>query len=133
MNGRIRAAGDHGSGTIWVLAGSTILLLLALVVALRTTVAVARHRVESSADLAALAAAGRIGLVADGVSACAAADPIARANGGSLLDCRVTLQPDGRSGTVAVRVETKVGLPVVGSISVTASARAGRAESGRGP
>jgi secretion/DNA translocation related TadE-like protein len=133
VSGRIRAAGDHGSGTIWVLAGSTVLLLLALVLALRTTVAVARHRVESSADLAALAAAGRIGFVADGAAACAAADPIARANGGSLLDCQVTLQPDGRTGTVAVRVGTRVGLPVVGSVLVTASARAGRAESGRGP
>ncbi len=114
---------DRGSATIWVLACSVLVVAVALAVTLRACAVLARHRAETAADLAALAAAGRIG-VADG--ACAAAGPIAAANGATLLSCRVELAPDGRSGTVDVRVSVPVRLPVAGAGRAAASARAGR-------
>jgi secretion/DNA translocation related TadE-like protein len=121
------AAGrDGGSATIWVLACSMVVLLVALVVAIRTAAAVARHRAETAADLAALAAAGRIGYVPDVAAICAAAEAIATANRGQLLACTALLQPDGQSGTVSVRAAFSAGLPIVGNVRASASARAGR-------
>jgi secretion/DNA translocation related TadE-like protein len=117
---------DRGSATVWVLASGLAILLLAVAVAAWVGALLARHRAETAADLAALAAAGQIGYAADGGAVCDAARPIARSNGGSVLDCRGTLQPDGRSGTVVVRVATAAEVPLMGRITVTASARAGR-------
>lgn len=120
------AGRDRGSATIWVLACSIVVLLVALVVAIRTAAAVARHRAETAADLAALAAAGRIGYVPDVAAICAAAEAIATANRGRLLACTALLQPDGQSGTVSVRAAFSAELPIVGNVRATASARAGR-------
>jgi len=106
-----------------VLACSALVLLLGVVVSLRAGAVLARHRAESAADLAALAAAGRIGLADD---VCAPAGPIARANGGLLIRCRPTLAADGRSGSVDVEVTVAVRLPGVGEQQAIASARAGR-------
>jgi secretion/DNA translocation related TadE-like protein len=108
--------------------GTCVLVALAGTAAmLRTEAVLARHRAESAADLAALAAAGRIGV---GTDYCAAARRIASADGAVLDRCLPALDPDGRSGTVTVRVRANVHLPVVGTRTVTATARAGRLKPG---
>lgn len=114
---------DRGSASIWVLALCALLMLVAGVATIRALAVVARHRAESSADLAALAAAAQIG-VDD--HACAAAARTAEANGAALRSCRLQIARDSRSGTVAVRIALRVKLPAVGVQVVTASARAGR-------
>jgi secretion/DNA translocation related TadE-like protein len=114
---------DRGSASIWVLACSTVVLLIGVAASLRTSAVLARHRAESAADFAALAAAGRIGLAGDG---CELARSIAAANGGRLMRCRIALGDDARSGTVDVAISLSVHLPGVGAQRVTASARAGR-------
>ena len=117
---------DRGSATIWVLACSTLVLLLALIVAIRAAAALTRHKAESAADLAALAGASRIGYVGDAAGICGAAEAIVAANGGQLVACSASLQPDGMAGTVSVRAAVSARLPVVGDVQVTASARAAR-------
>lgn len=115
--------GERGSATIWVLSCCVLLLVVAGVATVRGLAVVARHRAEASADLAALAAAGRIGVADDG---CAVAARIAARNGARLVSCQLSSGPDGRSGTVLVRVEYRVRLPIVGGKEVTATARAAR-------
>jgi secretion/DNA translocation related TadE-like protein len=114
---------DRGAAVIWVLACGAVLMVFAVAVAVRTSAVFARHRAEAAADLAALAAAGQIGV---GDAPCAAAAAIAQRNAAVVGSCAVALDPDGRSGTVIVRVVTHVRLPLVGTQLVTASARAGR-------
>jgi secretion/DNA translocation related TadE-like protein len=127
--GRRRLAAHHphsrdvGSISIWVLSFAMLTLAVATVVGVRTTAVLARHRAEAAADLAALAAAARIGL---GPDACRSAARLASANAAVLRDCRVDWGPDGRTGAVTVRVAAVVRLPIVGAETVTASARAGR-------
>lgn len=127
---RTGPGGDRGSAAIWVLAGCALLLSVGWAGVLRTEAVLARHRAESAADLAALAAAGRIGV---GPDECAAARSIAAANGAAVSRCSLDLASDGRSGTVVVRVRAGVRFPVVGARTVTASARAGRLGPGREP
>ncbi|PZS12876.1 MAG: pilus assembly protein TadE [Pseudonocardiales bacterium] len=114
---------ERGSASIWVVACCALLLAVAVASAVRTTAVVVRHRAESTADLAALAAAGQIGV---GQGICPAAARIAVANGATLLRCEPSVAPGARSGTVRVWVSLRVRLPVVGSRGVVASARAGR-------
>lgn len=118
-----RAMTDGGSASIWVLTVSALVLLIALAVQQRSLAVLLRHRAETAADLAALAAAGHIGV--DG-SGCAAAARVASADGTRLLACAVRLDPTGRSGDVAVRVGVSARFAVVGAGSVTATARAAR-------
>ena len=118
-----RGRADRGSASVWVLACSVLVLLVGVAVSLRAGAVLARHRAESAADLAALAAAARIGYADD---VCAPADPIARANGAGLVRCRAEVAPDGRSGTVDVAVSVAVHVPGVGIRRATATARAGR-------
>jgi secretion/DNA translocation related TadE-like protein len=120
--GEPRAA-EAGSATIWVLAGVLLVLSVMTITLVRTVAVLARHRAESAADLAALAAATRIGTAGE---PCAAAGASAARNRARLVSCDVVLDADGRSGTVVVRVRAAVTLPVVGSRDVSASARAGR-------
>jgi secretion/DNA translocation related TadE-like protein len=120
---RAGLAGDDGSATVWVAACSTVVLVIATVIVLRSLAVLARHRAESGADLAALAAAAQIGMSDRG---CDAAGRIAARNGARLRSCRLDLDPSGRSGTVVVRVSLAVRLPVLGTQEVIASARAGR-------
>jgi secretion/DNA translocation related TadE-like protein len=108
---------------VWVAACCALVVLVTMVVVLRSLAVLARHRAESAADLAALAAADEIG-VSD--RSCAAARRIAARNGVQLRSCRLSLDPSGRSGTVVVSVALHVQLPVVGADAVTASARAAR-------
>lgn len=114
---------DRGSASVWVLACSALVLLIGVATSMRTAAVLARHRAESAADFAALAAAGRIGVGGDG---CAAAAALAAANGATLVRCRANLEPDGRTGTVDVTVSLAVRLPVLGAERVVATARAGR-------
>jgi secretion/DNA translocation related TadE-like protein len=116
--------GERGSVSIWVLVCGALLILVSYASAVLAEGVLARHRAEAAADLAALAAAGQIGVSGD---VCPAAARIARANSAALRDCQPALAPDGRSGVVRVRVGLRVHLPVVGAREVVASARAGRA------
>lgn len=114
---------ERGSASIWVIASCALLLAVAFAGTLRTAAVVARHRAESAADLAALAAAGQIGVSRD---ICLAAARIAAANGASVERCTPSLAPGGRGGAVTVWLSLPVRLPIVGSRQVAASARAGR-------
>ncbi len=90
---------------------------------IRGLAVLARHRAESGADLAALAAAVAVGT---GGRPCASAARVAAGNGGRLRRCAVVFGPDGRSGTADVRVAVDITLPWVGRRQVIASARAAR-------
>ena len=114
---------DRGSASIWLLGCCALLLTVALVAALRSQAVYARHRAETAADLAALAAAGRIGTAGD---SCSAARAVAESNGATLISCTPEPGADGRSGAVTVRVRVHARLAVVGDRTVDASARAGR-------
>jgi secretion/DNA translocation related TadE-like protein len=118
-----RQTGDRGSASLWVLACCALVLAVAYAVTVRGSAVLARHRAEAAADLAALAAAGQIG-VSDDI--CPDAAQVAQANGATVQACVSALHPDGRSGTVTVRVRMKVELPLVGAADVVATARAGR-------
>jgi len=121
---------ERGSATIWVLGCCALVLLLGYLGVARTQAVLARHRADGAADLAALAAAGQIGL---GVDVCGAASELAAANGAAVRSCIVRLAPDGRSGTVRVRVAVTVRLPIAGARTVVASARAGREQVRQAP
>lgn len=56
-NGGRRVAGEQGSATVWMVAVIMVLLVAFLFVFYTAGVMLARHRAESAADLAALAAA----------------------------------------------------------------------------
>jgi len=120
-------AKDRGSATIWVLAVCVLLLMVAGVAAARAAAVLARHRAESAADVAALAAAGRLGT---GQPPCPAAEWVARRNSATVESCRVRADATGRSGVVDVVVSVPVRLPGLGATRVRASARAGRRAAG---
>ena len=108
---------DRGSVTIWAAALAGLIWLGSSAALLFGSAVAGRHRVETAADLAALAAAVH---VPDGpASACAAGSRIAVRNGGSLRDCRVA-GPD-----VEVVVSGRVSLGGLGSLNAMARARAG--------
>src|SRR5690348_3725282 len=77
--GDAAARPERGSATIWVLAAAVLLFVLAAVATLRGVAVLARHRVEGSADLAAVAGAAQLGTAG---SPCGAAARITTANGG---------------------------------------------------
>jgi secretion/DNA translocation related TadE-like protein len=108
---------------VWVLAAGALVIVLGVVASLRGAAVLARHRAESAADFAALAAAGRIGVASD---ECASAVRVARRNGAVVRSCRVSTTADGRSGTVRVEVGLPAALPWVSARTVSVSARAGR-------
>ncbi|MFB8240581.1 Rv3654c family TadE-like protein [Kitasatospora purpeofusca] len=98
---------DTGSATVWLLAG-VLLGCVAFTAALSLGVVVgARHRAESAADLAALAAADRLLVDADG--GCARARAVAAAQAAAVVSCTADLPADA----VEVVAEVPVtGLPV---------------------
>ncbi|HVQ87306.1 MAG TPA: Rv3654c family TadE-like protein [Actinomycetes bacterium] len=105
---------DQGSGTIWVLALSALLLAVgaaAMVIAAGLT---AHRRAASAADLTALAAASR--MRAGDAAACSTAARVAAANDALLADCEVG--PD--SVLVAVRVDPPS--PLIPAMEVLARA-----------
>jgi secretion/DNA translocation related TadE-like protein len=91
---------EDGFVTVAVLGLATVLVAVSALLAMLGTVAVARHRAASAADLAALAGARHL---RDG-TACDAAERVARAATAVLEDCRVG------SSDVTVRVGIRVGL-----------------------
>jgi secretion/DNA translocation related TadE-like protein len=123
--GRVRAVvgGERGSASIWLLAACLLVVVVGVVTTARGLAVLARHRAESAADLAALAAAGQIGV---SPRECPAASRVAALDGARLVRCRVALGPDGRSGTVDVVVSETVELPLAGIRRISAAARAGR-------
>lgn len=114
---------DRGSASIWVLACCALLMVVAGAAVVRGSAVLARHRVEAAADLAALAAAQRIGV---GPAPCTQAAEIARDNGARLQSCHIELAADGRSGLAAVTVVLHVRLPLVGARPLRGTARAAR-------
>ena len=118
-----RRAPDDGSASIWVLGCGVLVLVVGMVAAMRGAAVLARHRAESAADLAALAAAGQIG---SGGDPCAVAEQIARRNRAFLRGCRTDVAADQRSGTVTTRVAVTIRFPLIGGAVVVATARAGR-------
>ncbi|MER6359407.1 Rv3654c family TadE-like protein [Kitasatospora sp. NPDC001527] len=95
---------DTGSATVWLLA-CALLGCLACTAGLSVGAVVgARHRAESAADLAALAAADRLLLDADG--GCARAEAVAAAQEAAVVSCAVDRAAD------AVEVVARV--PVAG-------------------
>lgn len=85
------AEADGGSGTVWALGIGLLIILLGMIAALRGSAVLARHRAETAADFAALAAAIR-SVPGDG---CIVAASMAAANGGRLVLCS-TAGPDAR-------------------------------------
>lgn len=111
---------DRGSGTIWVVAMAMVLCVVALSVMLLGLAQTARHKANSAADLAALAAAQ---VLVDGTgSPCDVASDNAAANGARLASCAV----DGEIVSVSVSVEVHLGRFGLGT--ATATARAGPVE-----
>jgi secretion/DNA translocation related TadE-like protein len=121
----IRRAAERGSATVWVVVVGLLVLLAASVVVARTEAVLARHRAGVAADLAALAAAGQIGL-RPREELCSRAATVAAADGASVTSCTAELSADGRSGTVRVTVAVDVSLPFVGHQQAHAAARAAR-------
>ena len=113
-----RCSGDRGSGALWVLAVSLIVVLAGAVGAIRGLAAIARHRAVSAADLAALA--GAVQAVDGQGDACAAARSIAAGNAARLAGCTL----DGAVVTVTVSCSLSGGLA---HWAAHASARAGPA------
>lgn len=114
---------ERGSASVWVLGCIGLIGMLAFAATLQVAAVLCRHKAESAADLAALAAAGRIGVGGD---PCTEATRIAVANGALMTACELQVAEDGRSGDVRVQVARDVRFPVVGLRHVTARARAKR-------
>lgn len=113
------------AGGVTVTACLALLGVFAAVVLIgQIEVAVAgRHRLQSAADLGALAAAGAL----DGgtVAGCGRAGDIAGRMGARLVGCEV------RGWDVTVTVEARISLGPVGAWDVRAAARAGPMEGER--
>lgn len=111
---------EQGSATLWGVALMGLLMAVATAFATAGAVRVARHRVNTAADLSALAAA-RLALF-DPEGACTGASVLAAQNGVKLSRCEIT-------GEVAdVWTELPISLPIVGTRTVTGRSRAGPAE-----
>lgn len=114
---------DRGSACIWVLTASSVLIAVALLATTRGGAVLARHRAESAADAAALAAAAQIGV---GRDPCEAAGRLATANHARVSSCTLHLAGDARSGQVEVSVRIGIRLLVLGETTVEARAWAQR-------
>lgn len=122
---------DRGSGTVLTLAVVAVIVLVAGLIGLLAGALLAHARAQGAADLAALAAAGRLqrqalfpgvdhaaagdGSVGAGAAPCALAQVVAGRNRAQLRGCEV-----GPAGTVTVEVGTSGPTG-----AVTARARAG--------
>lgn len=116
---------DDESGSATVLALGVILAVLTVTIAGLAVLGALRavHVARSSADLAALAAAGHFQQHADPVAACTEARRIARGQSVQVIGCRVG------AGGVA-RVTTSA--PITGGLSLGPEAAQGRARAGPG-
>jgi len=112
-----RRSADQGSATVWAAGAVAVVLVIAVAGMHLGGVLLARHRAESAADLAALAAAGRS--VAGQQVACARARELTERMTVELVSCRL----EGRDALVETRV--RPGGPLARFESATARARAG--------
>ena len=110
-------ASERGSATLVAVAMMAVLMAITLGGTVFGSAVVARHRAQSAADLAALAAAGRIG--SGSQSACALATAVAAANGSAVTGCTAD------ELDVIVTVEVPVALGRLGTGTARAVARAG--------
>jgi len=116
-SGRVRRPrGDGGTATAMVLGLAAVLVLCGTVTTALASVAVARQRAASAADLSALAAAAA---VLDGpATACGRASALAAEVGARLSSCRV----DGDRVEVVADVRPAGALGRLGTASVRAAA-----------
>lgn len=115
------AGPDRGAGTPLLLGVVGVLVGLAVTLSLLGQAAVARHRAEAAADLAALAAADVLLGRAEG-GACTSAARTARDNGASLVSCR-----PAAGATVTVEVVVRIRGPGAALGVASATGRAGPA------
>jgi secretion/DNA translocation related TadE-like protein len=117
-----RLSADAGSATPVAVAMMAVLLAITVACVYLGSAVIARHRAQAAADLAALAAAGRLTQGRDG--ACAHAVTLAESMHATLADCSVV------GLDVVVAVEVPVALGRLGSASARAVARAGPVDHG---
>jgi secretion/DNA translocation related TadE-like protein len=110
---------EHGAATLTAVAALAVLIAVTGGLIHVGAAVVARHRAQAAADLAALAAAGRI--AAGAQSACAQAAFVTQAMGATLTDCAL----DGLE--VVINVEAAIGLATWHFGPAHAAARAGPA------
>lgn len=108
---------DRGSATIWLLALSSLVALVVAAGVVRGVATVGRHRVESAADLAALAGAQRV--LYGPAAVCAEVGRVASGNGVSVTRCAVS------ADIVDVIVRRPIRIGRLGSWVASAEARAG--------
>jgi secretion/DNA translocation related TadE-like protein len=108
---------DRGSASVLAAAMTAVLVMITVAGIYVGAAVIARHRAQAAADLAALAAAGR--LAAGGEAACTQAVSIATAMRTAIADCTV----DELDVTVTAEVSVELGRFGVGT--ARAAARAG--------
>jgi secretion/DNA translocation related TadE-like protein len=106
---------DRGSASIWMLAAIGLLALATIAATMRSAAILARHRAETAADFAALAAATRLA----SADPCGVATATAAANGARLELC----QPEGE--TVRIEVSRTFTISGLADRRASAHARAG--------
>lgn len=112
-------AGERGSGSVLVLGLVAAVVVGVLLLAVLGGAVAARHRAQTAADLAALAAA-EVSLGRRSGEPCTAARAVAVANGGRLVRCEAH-----EDGSVLVTVTVAPAGPVARLGTAKASARAG--------
>ncbi|MGA4786955.1 Rv3654c family TadE-like protein [Nocardia sp. AB354] len=118
-----RGRGCAGGATVTACLALTALLLVTVVIVQFAAVVCARHRAQSAADSAALAAAGALDSGAE--AACDRADSVVRHMRMRVRTCSV------RDWDVTVTVDGSVTLALLGKRSVVAVARAGPVSAGK--
>ncbi|MET7332651.1 Rv3654c family TadE-like protein [Nonomuraea sp. NPDC005650] len=110
---------EKGSATLWGVALMGLLMAVAAAFAMVGSVRVARHRVNSAADLSALVAAKLA--ITNPEAACARAATLAKQNGAELIRCEITNE------IADVWTSLPISLPILGPRTLTARSRAGPA------
>lgn len=111
---------DRGSMTVWAAAFAGLICFSCSAALLYGSAVAGRHRVETAADLAALAAAEEVPY--GRAVACGRAATVAAGNGGLLRGCRIA------GGDIEIVVSRPVSLGRLGVRTATARARAGPVE-----
>ncbi|MEV4113509.1 Rv3654c family TadE-like protein [Nonomuraea sp. NPDC049695] len=110
---------ERGSATLWGVALMGLLMTVATAFATVGSARVALHRVNSAADLSALAAAKLA--ITNPEAACPRAAALAAQNGVELTRCEITQE------IADVWTSLPVSLPLLGTRTLTGRARAGPA------
>jgi secretion/DNA translocation related TadE-like protein len=112
-----RRHNERGSGTIFILLMSLLLLVAVATATIWSAISVARHKLAAAADLTALSAAQAI--QSPPTDPCALAQRLATIHHVQLANCQVT------GGTVTVHVATRLTLANLAHPTLTTTARAG--------